>query len=775
MYFKKLIFKIKNRIENFPYKKDLLSVFVLVLIVCLSLVPTFVKSDFGGDFVDQTVPWNHFLFTNLRNGVIPFWSPYALLGLPFLFAPSLAFFHPLTQLILLLNFLFNFNSSSIEVTGKIIQYVFVVAFCIGGIGTYILSRKILGLSKLSALFAGVVFSLNPSWLHITHVVWMAWGFNSLPWIFLFLALFLSKPTFRLFFLVTFLNVLLFACGYPYYYVYFILAEILLVFFYGPKKMALFFLSLLNSVLLSSFFLLPYLNVMSQSGRAENIYDFTWHSFASLFPTSLLLILNPLTYSANIYKYPDVSQIFSGATLTWGTFVCMFLVYGLFQLKFKPIYRWAVIVFFVSLFYSFGSNLSTHSFFGTLLPIIYKFRSHNQMMSLTIFTGVLFIGLGLEAISRRIRVKYIDMAFWFICLSTFIGLTLGPVFFWSKIAITAEFFKGTTIMFLFLFSSLVLSALTIKFGKKSFLILGLLIVLIEYHYYLPSQPGYFSDNVTYGQFYKINATIPEFPSANNLFRIYFENHFGYNTSVINAYGLTGYENSVPPAYDQLKNIYGWSVRFWQVANVKYVVTAQNNLDTENFVQKIRTISPIEHPDQFVAFETSAPQYVYKIKDFLPRFYVPGKVEPCLDVNCWKKESAPELVIARGISGSMINPTSGTKIDVKEYNLNNIEMEINTPQETFIASSETYDKGWSLTVDSKPSTIYFTSNGLRGFIVPAGRSIVKMNYFPPYVIEGVALSIVGIFLLILIYFMYNQRINLITICEYVRFVKPKEKSL
>jgi len=746
--------KFNSIVKKIPYENDLPVVFILILIICLFLVPPFIANDFSGDYMNQTVPWYQFLFTSLKHGIIPFWSPYSVLGLPFLFSPSLAFFHPLTQLILVLEFIIN-NNLSIEITGKIIQYVIIFSFCIGAVGMYAFSRRVLNVSWLAALFAGVAFSLNPFLIHDVHSVFVDWGVNSVPWIFLFLVLFLSKPSLKTYFAIVVLNVLVFATGYPYYYVYFILAEILLVLFYGPKKIALFFLSLLNSILLASFFLLPYLMIFLQSGRSENIYDFTWHSFASQFPTGILLILNPLTYSSKIASYPDFHAIFSGAILTWGTFVFVFLIYGLFLLKNKPIYVWTIITFFITMFYSFGSNLAAHSFFGTLLPIIYKFRSHNRVFALTVFTGVVLIALGVEAVSKRLRIKHVDMAFWFICISVFIGLTLGPVFFWSKIASTAEFYKGTSIMFLFLFTSLIIIMLTRKYGKKIFLILGLIIILIEYHYYLPSQTVYFTDNVTYAKYYQFNPTIPELPSSKNLFRIYFENHFNDNSSVINEYGLQGFENDIPHAYGALINQYFWTPHFWQIANVKYIVTPTANFgENSPELLKINTINPAEYPDQFLPSDTT-PYYVYEVKDYLPRYFVPQRVEPCLDVNCFKKENAPQLVIAKGISNTIVNPKNGTRINIKNYTLNNIEMEITTSQTTFIASSETYDSGWSLLINNKPSEIYFISNGLRGFIVPAGKSVVKMNYFPPYFIEGAFLSIIGTALLCGIYILYKRK--------------------
>src|SRR4029078_89525 len=105
----------------------------------------------------------------------------------------------------------------------------------------------------------------------------------------------------------------------------------------------------------------------------------------------------------------------------------------------------------------------------------------------------------------------------ICVSIFIALIVGLLFFWSRITLTPEIYKGTAIMFLFLFVSLLLMTLSIKYGKKSFLILGSIIMLIEYHYYFINIKGFFAENnMTYEKFYQQNPTIPERPSSHNLF-------------------------------------------------------------------------------------------------------------------------------------------------------------------------------------------------------------------------------------------------------------------
>src|SRR3989338_6846734 len=97
--YKRISIYLNKIVKKLPYKNDLPTVAVLLLIISFFLIPPFQEKDLGGDFIGQAVPWYHFLYTSLRHGITPFWSPYAYLGFPFLFSPSLAFFHPLTLLI----------------------------------------------------------------------------------------------------------------------------------------------------------------------------------------------------------------------------------------------------------------------------------------------------------------------------------------------------------------------------------------------------------------------------------------------------------------------------------------------------------------------------------------------------------------------------------------------------------------------------------------------------------------------------------------------------
>lgn len=741
---------LKNLFNFFSKNKgELLFILSLILIVGLFIMPTFIRRDLGWDYIQQTVPWYQFLFLNLKQGIVPFWSPYSYLGAQFLFSPSLAVFHPLTILMMIADLLIN-HKSSVEATGSIIEFTIVLGIIIGSIGMYLFSRKVINVSRIASLFTALVFALNPLTLRDVHSMMVVYGVNLIPWMFLALYLFLVKPKFTTYLVVTITNFLIFAGGYPYYFVYFILAEVFLVLFYGVRKTFLFLIALLNSILLAGFFLLPYYLIYRNSSRGVATTNFIFHSFGSYFPARILNIPNPIDLSSNVN--PNLIQsIFGGPDLSWGVFAFVFLIYGFFFLKNKPIYLWTIIIFFTTLFYSFGANLSSHIFFGTLLPIIYQFRSHDRILSLTIFSGAILIGIGVDAVLKRQRAKYVDIAFWTICLALFIGLTLGQVFFIDAIKNNIEIFRATIITLLFLFSSLIIKTLTTKYGLKIFLLLGIVIMLIEYNYYFQNFTGYFTDNFTYAQYYHSNALIPEPVSNNNLYRIYFsDDQFASNTSTLGLFNIYGYENTPNISTAELQEKYGL-FRYFKLINLKYIVTTDGNISKEDpDLMKVKTIDPSNYPSEvFLSQVPGVKHYIYQLKNYLPRFFVPQKVEPCINYYCWLQEDAPKLMFAKGLAQPISNPSKGVSIEVKKYDTNSVVLNINTPKETFIASSENWDRGWKIKINGNYSIVYNTSDNLRGFIVPSGNSRVEMSYFPPFLNFSLLISVAGILMLIGVY--------------------------
>lgn len=76
------------------------------------------------------------------------------------------------------------------------------------------------------------------------------------------------------------------------------------------------------------------------------------------------------------------------------------------------------------------------------------------------------------------------------------------------------------------------------------------------------------------------------------------------------------------------------------------------------------------------------------------------------------------------------------------------QVDLPQESVMFFSVPFSKGFTATIDDTPTTIHRANLCLQAVKVPAGRHTIIVNYFPPWLKEGLWLSLVGLLLLPLI---------------------------
>ncbi|HEV8415892.1 MAG TPA: YfhO family protein [Bryobacteraceae bacterium] len=74
-------------------------------------------------------------------------------------------------------------------------------------------------------------------------------------------------------------------------------------------------------------------------------------------------------------------------------------------------------------------------------------------------------------------------------------------------------------------------------------------------------------------------------------------------------------------------------------------------------------------------------------------------------------------------------------------NQIELEVNAQSRGLLVLSENYYPGWRATIDGQSAPIYRVDSGLRGVIVPRGRSRVELRYVPASVYWGALFSFLG----------------------------------
>ena len=123
-----------------------------------------VHNGFGGDQINEMIPWTTLAWTQVHHGQLPLWNPYSALGMPLAFNWQSAVF----SLPNLIGYLFPVR---LMYTVQVMATLF-----IAGTGAYVLGR-VLRLSVVACALAGTVFELSGPFF-----VWLGWPIASvLSW------------------------------------------------------------------------------------------------------------------------------------------------------------------------------------------------------------------------------------------------------------------------------------------------------------------------------------------------------------------------------------------------------------------------------------------------------------------------------------------------------------------------------------------------------------------------------------------------------------------
>jgi hypothetical protein len=154
-------------------------------------------------------------------------------------------------------------------------------------------------------------------------------------------------------------------------------------------------------------------------------------------------------------------------------------------------------------------------------------------------------------------------------------------------------------------------------------------------------------------------------------------------------------------------------------------------------------------------------IYKLKDALPRaFLVPSVVvapdsQAALSKLVDPKFNARDAAIVIGEDAAA---KSGLpKLDSSSASLaatstivsdrvNDVDIEVNTPQPAMLVLNDSWDSGWKAKVDGVEQSVLRVNYAFRGVVVPAGKHTVAFVYRPPLVLIGLVVSGVTFILLV-----------------------------
>lgn len=189
-----------------------------------------------------------------------------------------------------------------------------------------------------------------------------------------------------------------------------------------------------------------------------------------------------------------------------------------------------------------------------------------------------------------------------------------------------------------------------------------------------------------------------------------------------------------------------LRLMDLLGVKYVLTrSENPQDELTFpVDRFRLIS---HVDDWTIYENTKAA---------PRYFITGDVRPYNDTTDFEKQLfAPDfrpdktvLLEKSDVAGLPKMPSGGTA-KLVSYTPTTVIIQTSAVSPAFLFLSDTFDKGWTATVNGKPTRVYKADFAFRGVLIPKGDATIVFSYMPKSFQTGIFVSILALGLTI-IYF-------------------------
>ncbi len=385
----KRIIKTVTSVQNFPY-------LFLSLLLVIYFFPIFFQNQtfYYGDIL-SVLPLKKFFFDSLAKGVFPLWLPDMLSGYP-IFADLSAGTYYLPYLFLV-----------IAQTIRAISILVVIHFFIAAFFMYRLCRH-LRISKTGSLSGAIIYSL--SGLMVNYIADPSRFFvvSLYPVFFLFLVKSLEKKNFLILFLTSAVLATQIFAGHIQYVVIELLFVPVFLFQKTEKKFSKKLLSLLIIIILGFLFaavvILPTLELMPYSTRSLIGQDLSVYRNFSLHPLSLVRFI--LAHFWGIRNEGSAWGFMDTSTLGYIGFVPLLLI----LLNIKQIFSvrriWPFLFAAVlSLFISFGTNLSFFKFFISTIPIFGVFRNPMSFLVVYTFSLSLISGFAVDFfITQKLRFK-----------------------------------------------------------------------------------------------------------------------------------------------------------------------------------------------------------------------------------------------------------------------------------------------------------------------------------------------------------------------------------
>lgn len=672
----------------------------------------------SGDFSDQFYVFGVLEARHLLTGHLPFWNPYTFGGHPFLADIQAAIFYPLSLITVFLSAPWKFPIYALELEA-------ICHFFLGGLFTYLFAKRLLKrpfpalVAALTFTYGGYLTSYPVQQLAILEVSiwlplillllsiawerWQRWGEKrSLVWAGLVLGISLLA-------------------GHPQSSMYIFYVVILYGAFQtwggGGKlwpKVGLFCLFLLTGLGVAAVQLVPGLEYMLLSTRAQGTYAEMAHGFP-IHDLLQMFLPGMLSYWSPLYV---------------GILPLLLASLAVYLIRDRRVVLWAVLAL-LALLLSLGGNTFLYTPFYLLAPGFGIFRSQERAAYVFSFAMAMLSGYGacqlfhsMPTVTRK-RLRAFNWGLLFAALASIV-LVFSFLYGWLRagLALDSPFGpmlnRAILLVIFLLFSMGCIYARQRRLAGMRILMVVTGLVIVFDLFTANWQNNFQATNPQkeYGPrllLAPIQADEGTFRACNE-FRL--PGNYGMIYEVEDIGGASPLRLSW---YDELVMALP-AERLWELMNVKYVITWRRVL----------------LPSTELLYEEPSGEdttYLHRLEDHLPRAYVVHRAyvlkgeeglkllaDPEFDpLETVILEEEPDLELQDKLRAQSM-------VRILEYEPTRIVLEAEVAADGILVLSEVYYPGWQARVDGQKTRIYRANHALRALPLEAGSHRVELVYAP-----------------------------------------------
>lgn len=728
--------------------KDVLAVLFLSTLFLAFFFPVVFgdKTFFFRDMLHFGYPFKHFIWKSWQEGIMPFWNPQILGGIPFFSLYHSGVFYPPSLIFLLNDF------------GAAFNFYFVFHHLILTFSVYRLARfwnrspeASLG-SAVTVLLGGYFLSLASLYNHFQTAVW-------LPLILLSFNRFLinkrqgdfvvSVIFFAIMFLAGSPETCIFIVGIIWSYAVFVVPGNSFSGNIFSRTVALAG-ALLLSLGISAVQLLPTGSLIKESLRSNGV-SFAESSNLSMSPSALSAVVLPENHFGFMGADKTHKQYFLQSCYM-GLVPIALLLAGLFsRIKIRAFWFWGAL-FFVGIFFSIGRFNPLYSWIYDWVPFLKLFRFPEKFFFLSAFSLVFLVGYGLDALQEKQAGKRLNLMpslFALLTLLVILGLT-------SVAQPDRDWIAG--LITLIVIAMLFVATSTLKKGVVAFkwiavflLVLDLwarngpILPMIDKSFYEKS-PELMTQLNDPNKLYRVYggrlldgkdiATSNQFPARKSLMasHLALKNQLRPNLGTIYglnyADGLSGLELKFGWLWTELfiKSPPEKRIRMLQRSNVRYWIKDNSISEQSMGMKSVESFSSVL-PRAFLVNVGRKGENPHLLNTYYNPIFDPLKEVLLIENARWFRSGKFSGQVERII-----------------YGANRVRVETNQNAEGMLVLLDTYFPGWQVKVDGKSQHIFRANYFYRGVQLDAGRHVVEFSYIPEGFYTGLRISFLTLMVLV-----------------------------